>query len=61
MTTPRHPIPTQAATEPEDPTATVEPWLPQTTAEEPDDDDHRGDSGTLTDYFARMRERGLLD
>ena len=57
MTAPRLPLPTDTATESEEPTAPVDPWRAPTTLEEPE----RADLGTLKDYFRRMQERGLLD
>lgn len=61
MTAPRLPLPTDTATESEEPTAPVDPWRAPTTLEEPERADLGRDVGTLKDYFRRMQERGLLD
>ena len=60
MTSPRLPLPSDSATEPDEPRAPIEPRLPWTD-EQPDRDELGRDGGTLKDYFRRMQERGLLD
>ena len=61
VTVPRLPVTPDAAPEPDERTAPVDPWRSRTTLEEPDADELGREGGTLKDYFSRMQERGLLD